>query len=495
MGSRANLGKPLSGTLNSPMLFPTLAFALFFVAVFAVYWLTRPFGAVWKWLMLGFSFYFYGYWNWRFVFLLAAAIVINWVAADRAQAARRLAQHVAARWWVRGGVTANLAILGTFKYFDFFSVELSNLLARIGIEGSLPVLEYTLPVGISFFTFQAMSYVIDVGRGQIETMEPLDFAVYLSFFPQLVAGPIVRASEFGPQLARQPDPRYVPSAEAFRLILLGLFKKVVISSYLANEIVDDVFANPEAHSGVEVAVGVYAYAVQIYADFSGYTDIAIGVALLLGFRFPQNFDAPYRSLSIREFWRRWHMTLSRWLRDYLYIPLGGSRGGRLFTFRNLMLTMLLGGLWHGATWNFVIWGGIHGVALVVERVVSTWWHSRGNRPNQPSPVGDTARWLLTFHIVCFGWVFFRADGLDKAWDVLSQLSNFSTSAGVISPLLLLVVFGALAAQFTPVVVREVFDLAASRASWLVQAVGLAIIIVTIDALGPSGVAPFIYFQF
>ena len=333
------------------MLFPTFAFGLFFVAVFIVNWLTRPSPILWRWCMLAASLYFYAYWNWRFLFLLFAAIGVNWLAGEQAATALRRDQPKTARWWVRGGIVADLAMLGVFKYYDFFAIELANLLNDLGMSVSIRLLEVTLPVGISFFTFQAMSYVIDIGRRQIEPMEPLDFAVYLSFFPQLVAGPIVRASEMAPQMAEQPDPRYVQSAEAFRLIFGGLFKKVVVSSYLASEIVDGVFADPNGHSGPEVLIGVYAYAIQIYADFSGYTDIAIGVALLLGFRFPQNFDAPYRALSIQDFWRRWHITLSNWLRDYLYIPLGGNRKGTFFTYRNLMLTMLLGGLWHGNTWN------------------------------------------------------------------------------------------------------------------------------------------------
>ena len=217
-----------------------------------------------------------------------------------------------------------------------------------------------LPVGISFFTFMGIAYLVDVFRGDFAPTGLGKFAAYLSFFPHLVAGPIVRPNELVPQLDSPRDPRYVDTSRAFFLIATGLFMKVVISNHLASSIVDDVFGAPEAHSSLEVLVAIYAYAVQIFADFFGYTNIAIGIALLLGFRFPQNFDSPYAAVSIQDFWRRWHMTLSRWLRDYVYIPLGGSRGGRLFTYRNLMLTMLLGGLWHGAGWTFVVWGGIHG---------------------------------------------------------------------------------------------------------------------------------------
>ncbi len=447
--------------------------------------------------MLGFSFYFYGYWSWRFTLLLAFTIVVNWIIGNAAANLRQSGEFTMARWWVRTGVTVNLVILGVFKYYDFFAVEASNLLERVGIDGSLPVLELTLPIGISFFTFQAMSYIIDIGRGHVAAMKPLDFAVYLSFFPQLVAGPIVRASEMAPQLAMRPDPRYVPASEAFRLILRGLFKKVVISSFLASEIVDGVFADPAAHSSPEVLFGVYAYAIQIYADFSGYTDIAIGVALLLGFRFPQNFNSPYRALSLRDFWSRWHMTLSRWLRDYLYIPLGGNRRGKLLTYRNLMLTMLLGGLWHGSTWTFVIWGGIHGVALSIERLFGPRQQALGTRPMLPDWLGPLLRWFVTFHIVCLAWVFFRAEDLGKSFDMLGRIVSldFAGGAGVLTPLVVIIVALALALQFVPEELKERFDESLASTRLLAQGALLAVSLVAIDALGPTGVAPFIYFQF
>ena len=497
------------------MLFPTFVFGVFFVAVFVVNWLTRPHPALWKPLMLAASIVFYGWWSWRFVFLLLATIVINWVvghyaaaglrasesgaaglrASESGAAGLRASDAASARWWVRIGVTANLAILGLFKYWDFFAVELSNLLERFGISNALPVLEYTLPVGISFYTFQAMSYIIDIGRGNVREMAPLDFAVYLSFFPQLVAGPIVRASEMAPQLAARPDPRYVPAAEAFGLILNGLFKKVVISSFLASEIVDGVFADPSAHSGPEVVLAVYAYAVQIYADFSGYTDIAIGVALLLGFRFPQNFDNPYRALTLQDFWRRWHMTLSRWLRDYLYVPLGGNRKGRGATYRNLMIVMLLGGLWHGSTWNFVIWGGIHGAVLAVERLVREQRERSGASAILPAGVGEVVRWLVTFHVVCLAWVFFRSESLSAAVEMLGAVASLDNYAGTATPLVIAVTFGALAFQFMPADWFDQLRDGFAGLGWVAQGAVVGISLVAIDVLGPTGVAPFIYFQF
>jgi alginate O-acetyltransferase complex protein AlgI len=477
------------------MLFPTLAFALFFVVVFIVNWIVRPRPVVWRVAMFAASLFFYGYWNWRFVLLLLGSIVGNWFMAEQVQRAGDSNQGDLVRAWVRTAVVANLTLLGVYKYYDFFAVELSNLLGRVGIDDTIGTLDLTLPVGISFFTFQAMSYVVDVGRGHIRTMAPLDFAVYLSFFPQLVAGPIVRASEMAPQMAQRPDPRQVESAEAFRLIFAGLFKKVVVSSYLADQIVDDVFADPGAHTGWEVLIGTYGYAIQIYADFSGYTDIAIGVALLLGFRFPQNFNAPYSALSIGDFWRRWHMTLSNWLRDYLYIPLGGNRGGELLTYRNLALTMLLGGLWHGSSWNFVIWGGIHGGALAVERFVSNVARRRGFKLDLPPELIPILQWLATFHVVCLAWVFFRAESFGAALDVLGQLGSLDGASELVTPLLIITIALAIGSQFVPTsAVRKVEERFVDL-GWAVQGVALGLSLVVIDVFGPEGVAPFIYFQF
>jgi alginate O-acetyltransferase complex protein AlgI len=281
------------------MLFPTIDFAVFFVIVFTGSWLLRPFPTRWRVFILAASLFFYSYWDWRYVFLLLGSIGFNWVMGQRVFAALTPDGERTGRstWLVRLAVAGNLLALGYFKYFEFFVSTASDRLNALGFDVDSPVLDIVLPVGISFFTFQAISYVVDIGRGEWRRpMTLLDFGVYLSFFPHLVAGPIVRASEFAWQLDAKPDPRRVESSEAFMLIFRGLFKKVVISSYMAT-VVDPVFAFPEGHSSWEVLWAMYAYAIQIYADFSGYTDIAIGVALLLGIRFPQNFDAPYRALS------------------------------------------------------------------------------------------------------------------------------------------------------------------------------------------------------
>ncbi|MFM7064635.1 MAG: MBOAT family O-acyltransferase [Actinomycetes bacterium] len=348
------------------MLFPTMTFALFFVVVLGVAWRLHDQPRQWRWFMLAVSYLFYGWWDWRFVFLLVACTAGNHVFAvgvHRSQTDR------ARRTWMVVGVTFDLALLGFFKYYGFFVDSLLALLRPFGLAPTPLLIKVTLPVGISFFLFCAISYVVDVYRREQEPVAPLDFAVYLAFFPHLVAGPIVRVSEFVPQLRRRRNPDSVDAVRAVRLICRGLFKKVVIANYLATAIVDPVFVAPGQYRNWELLIGAWSYAVQIYADFSGYTDIAIGIAILLGIRFPDNFDRPYTSTSIQEFWRRWHMTLSRWLRDYLYIPLGGNRGGDAKERRNLIITMVLGGLWHGANFTFLFWGLYHGLGLSIERWV------------------------------------------------------------------------------------------------------------------------------
>ena len=467
------------------MLFPTVAFALFFSVAFLANWLLRPHHTAWRLAITGLSLFFYGYWDPRFVALLVGSVVVNTVVGRLVVLHRR-------RWILAFGVTLNLAVLGVFKYYGFFASSIDNGLSRLGVDVAPPLLDLTLPIGISFFTFQAISYLVDGHRGLFERPMPLlDVAVFLTFFPQLVAGPIVRASDMAPQISHRPDPRTIPAGEAFWLIGQGLVKKVVISSYVATTVVDPVFDVPGEASTLDVVVASYGYAIQIYADFSGYTDIAIGVALLLGFRFPVNFDAPYRSTSLREFWHRWHISLSTWLRDYLYIPLGGGRRGRLRTVGNLAIVMLVGGLWHGAAWTFVLWGAIHGAALAIERAVAPLLR----RLPLPAPVMAAGGWLITFHVVTVSWVFFRAESISTALELLARLAPAGAAVGQVSAVALAVIGGALAVQFVPDGVAERARRDFGRLSPALQIACCALALTTIDALGPDGVAPFIYFQF
>jgi D-alanyl-lipoteichoic acid acyltransferase DltB (MBOAT superfamily) len=498
------------------MLFPTASFALFFALVYPTYWLLRWRSHAWKLFILGASYVFYSYWNWRFVLLIIASSVVN------AALARRIARRAAAgrRTTLVAAVVFNLALLGVFKYYGFFVASLDTLLRRIGLPVPLPVLEVVVPVGISFFTFQAISYVVDVYRRTVPPAPLLDFAVYLAFFPHLVAGPIVRAAEFLPQLR---GPRRLARRQASRAAVLigwGLFKKVVISSYVAAAIVNPVFAVPEQHSAPEIIAAIYGYAVQIYADFSGYTDMAIGIALLLGITFPPNFDRPYSAASLQEFWRRWHMTLSRWLRDYLYIPLGGSRGGEATTYRNLFLTMLLGGLWHGAAWTFVAWGAFHGAALVTERwigqvrghVRAPWTAPRpgGARARHARTAATRGHWrtsgtsgtwgtwagrLVTFNLVCVGWVLFRADSLETAATMLRRSVTAWGPAPAVTAVLVVVIAGTLALQFVPPAVGQRLEASLAALPLPVQGAAVGAFLALAAVLGPEGVAPFIYYQF
>ncbi|MGZ4333508.1 MAG: MBOAT family O-acyltransferase [Gaiellaceae bacterium] len=460
------------------MLFPTVTFAVFLLIVLPLSWALMRHQRVWRVCVLLASFVFYGWWDWRFVFLLVASILVNQALA----VAIHRAEGAAARKALLGAAVAfDLGILAYFKYTNFFLSSADNVL------GTSWLTNVTLPVGVSFYTFMAISYVVDTYRRELVPTTLMRFAVFQAFFPHLVAGPIVRASELLPQLERPRDPRRVDTSRAFFLIVTGLFLKVVIANHLATHIVDDVFAAPDRHSSPEVLVAVYGYAVQIFADFCGYTNIAIGVALLLGFEFPQNFASPYTAVSLQDFWRRWHMTLSRWLRDYLYIPLGGNRKGRILTYRNLLLTMLLGGLWHGAAWTFVVWGGVHGVGLAIERATGWRPHTRAQQ------------WLgrvLTFHVVCFAWIFFRADSFSRAGDVIVRLF---TAWGQASPLVttsvvLAILVGIVGQYFRPAAVASVLG-GFQRLPVVAQAACVAVALTVINTLGPTGVAPFIYFRF
>ena len=464
------------------MVFPSFEFAFFFPVVLALSWALMPHPRAWKPSVLAASYLFYAAASPRYCLLLAGLTLANQLGAvlvHRAPDERTKKRIVTAM------VAVDLGVLGVFKYYGFFVDEFGRLLDSIGLGMPLPLLTLALPIGLSFITFQAISYVVDVKRGLLPPASTLDFGLYLSFFPHVVAGPIVRAREFIPQLAKPRDPRDVAVGAAVVLIALGLVKKVAIADYLAREVVDPVFGVPEAYAAPDVALAAYAYAAQIYCDFSGYTDIAIGLALLMGFVFPQNFNSPYRATSFRDFWRRWHMTLSRFLRDFLYIPLGGNRDGKWKTTRNLMITMTLGGLWHGAAWGFVLWGVLHGACLVIERMLS-------GRVKAPPA------WLrvaVVFNVVVFGWILFRTENLDLAGAFLSQLAE-PGEATLWAPVTVAAVVAVIGFQLLPPDPLERLRLRVAELPSYALGFGLAAVIALVGATVPSqGVPPFIYFQF
>jgi alginate O-acetyltransferase complex protein AlgI len=463
------------------MLFPTVQFALFFPVVLALSWWLMPRQLLWKLFIILASYAFYAAANWRFCLLLAGVTVVNQAGArliHRTADPRRRSRILAVT------VALDLGALAVFKYYGFFVESAGAALDSVGLGMPLPLLTIALPVGISFFTFQAISYVVDVKRGLVEPAGLLDVAVYLSFFPHLVAGPIVRASEFLPQLKAPRDPTRVAVGSGLFLIGLGLVKKVAIADYLAREVVDPVFAVPQLYAAPDVWLAAYAYAAQIYCDFSGYTDMAIGLALLMGYVFPQNFLSPYRATGFRDFWRRWHMTLSRFLRDFLYIPLGGSRHGRLRTYRNLSLTMLLGGLWHGAGWTFLAWGALHATGLSAE-------HAIRGRMKTPAWL----RWAVTFHLVVFGWILFRAEDLGRAGELISRLVVPGQPV-LWAPAAIAAIVVVIGLQLLPERPVEALQLRLERLRPATLAVGLATVVAVVGAtVSAQGVAPFIYFRF
>lgn len=467
------------------MLFPTLAFGVFFLFVYFTAWsLDRENGRRKIFLLLA-SWFFYAQWDWRFVGLLIASAVLNWgVAALIA----RTETSVKRKWLVALGVLVNLLILGFFKYYGFFVEQMGDLLTRVGWERDLPLLQVVLPVGISFFTFQGISYVVDVHRRTTPAAKSLlDVMLLMSFFPHLVAGPIVRASDLLPQFDRTPRLTRAMATHGLLLIVWGLFKKTVIASELSVHLVDPVFFDPTAYGALDIAAAVYGYAVQIYCDFSAYSDMAIGIAALLGYSFPRNFDQPYRANSMQQFWRRWHISLSSWLRDYLYVPLGGGKKGLISSCINVFITMLLGGLWHGAAWTFVAWGALHGGVQVVERLGRKVF---GDRKVIPTILGV----LITFHIVCLGWILFRAETWDLAVAMLQGLGRFGP-AMMVTPLLLTLIVGGLAMHWLPPRAIEGVAERLKTAPSLTLAILVGIAFLLVEAVRPDGVAPFIYFQF
>jgi D-alanyl-lipoteichoic acid acyltransferase DltB (MBOAT superfamily) len=463
------------------LLFPTVQFAIFFPIVLTVSWalMSRP--PLWKPFILIASYIFYASAGWKFIFLLGWMTAVNQSAALLLQ---RTEDERRRRWIVAAAVAIDLGTLGLFKYYSFFAQQWADALSRADLRPVLPLLTIALPVGISFFTFQAISYVVDVKRRHVEAARTLDFAVYLSFFPHLVAGPIVRAREFLPQLKEPRDPNRVAVGSGISLIALGLIKKVVIADYLARVLVEPVFAVPRAYGAPDILLAAYGFAVQIYCDFSGYVDIAIGLALLLGYVFPQNFRSPYRATGFRDFWRRWNMTLSRFLRDDLYIPLGGSRRGRVMTYRNLMITMLLAGLWHGAAWTFVLWGAFNGLGLVTEHIIKGRFHFPA-----------WLRWLVTFNLVVFGWIIFRAQSLHNLSLLLSRLTVITHPTLATAPVLCAIAL-VVGLQLMPPGLLERVQVRVESGRPLLLGLGLTVVIAFVAATVPSqGVPPFIYFRF
>jgi alginate O-acetyltransferase complex protein AlgI len=462
------------------VLFTSLHWVVFLAVVFVVYHVAPP--RFRRWAMLASSVYFYASWSAPFLALIGFQIFVDWTCGfllNKTEDIRRRKLVVAM------SIVINLSSLAFFKYYAFVASSLSAL----GVQ--LPALVVTLPLAISFYTFESMSYTIDVYRRRLEPVRsPLHLALFVSWFPHLIAGPIIRPAELVPQLGKQPDVTRERFVSGLSLMFIGYGKKLLIADWLAR-VVDPVFAQPGDYTSVELLVGVYAYAFQIYCDFSAYTDIARGASRWFGIELPENFNAPYLADSITDFWRRWHMTLSHWLRDYLYVSLGGNRHGHARTYVNLFLTMLLGGLWHGASWTFVAWGALHGLFLAIERLL-------GVKPDsaRSMPLRLVQR-VVTFHLVCLAWVFFRAPTFGVAFEIIRGIFAWS---GALTRPHLLATCGALvliAAYWTARLLRRriaTFDPGPKLTRQLVYAVGLGVCLVGLILLGATTNA-FIYFQF
>lgn len=441
-------------------------------------------------MLLVASYVFYGSWDWRFLSLILTSTVVDYfVALKLVDSTGKKRQG-----WLWLSMSVNLGLLGAFKYFGFFVDEFQSFMHALGINLTISSLAIVLPVGISFYTFQTMSYTIDVYRGVTRPIRSiLDFALYVAFFPQLVAGPIERSSRLIPQIIHRREHRPSDFRDGLYLVVLGMFKKVVIADNMA-VIANAYFNTPvQQQTGFESLVAVYAFAFQIYGDFSGYSAIARGVAKWMGFDLMVNFRMPYFAVSPSDFWNRWHISLSTWLRDYLYIPLGGNRGGRFLTYRNIMLTMLLGGLWHGAAWTFIAWGAVHGILLIGFRIAALRWQVDG--PGR-SAVVNIAMGLVMFNLVCITWLLFRAHDITQAWQMFQNIvMNFHVTALGVTSLALIVFYTG------PLMVYEYWleqcgDLGRLlRCRWPVRAVAYSYAILMLILFQPSVHSEFIYFRF
>ena len=466
------------------MQFNSGVFLIFLALFLAAYYMVRNRLRLRNLLIVAASYVFYGWWDVRFLSLIIISTALDYYAGLGIAKARHADGRKA---WLFASLAGNLLILGFFKYFNFFAESLSDLLLEVGIPFQPFTLRIVLPVGISFYTFQTMSYTLDVYRGAIQpTREPINFMAYVSFFPQLVAGPIERASQLLPQFEQTRTITRNMVADGLWLFIWGMFKKVVLADNLA-PLVSIAFDHP-GMSGPVVFLGTLAFAAQIYCDFSGYSDIARGVAKWLGFELMVNFNLPYLSVNLREFWRRWHISLSTWLRDYLYVGLGGNRGGTARTYFNLLVTMLLGGLWHGAAWHFLLWGFWHGAGLTIQRFFT------GNRPLQKR-TGGVIGWLATFLFVLYGWLLFRAQSLEQIGALTLAFQDLTLPAWIGDYIVRLAVFTLPLALIQTWQARTKDLMAPARCGAWGNALLQGGMLIGIVLYWKTAMSPFIYFQF
>ena len=469
------------------MAFNSIEYLVFFLAILGLTWLVVGFPRFRLWLMLLASYYFYASNNHWLIVLILISTQVDYIAGRRIEDSASAAERKA---WLVASIVTNLSILGFFKYFNFFAGTFAELASAIGVNLDWVDLNIALPVGISFYTFQSMSYTIDVYRKHISAERSwLNFSFFVAYFPQLVAGPIVRPDNFLPQINKRPKLSVTDFEAALLLIFQGLFKKIVLGDFLG-VYSDQAFNNVGEIDSFTAWLGVYAFCFQIYFDFSGYTDVAIGCSKLMGFNLPDNFKRPYVATSFSDFWKRWHISLSSWLRDYLYISLGGNKMKTKWgVYRNLMLTMLLGGLWHGAAWNFVFWGFLHGIYLVIEKMLST-----GKQISLGS-FKYFIKVILVFHLVLLTWIAFRAESLSDMSSILSAMFSGTSAASITNGMLvawLVIALGWLS-QF----IVEFKDMPKKFLNYpiSIKATVYALIAVAVCIMGSGEARPFIYFKF
>jgi alginate O-acetyltransferase complex protein AlgI len=477
------------------MVFNSIVFGIFIAIFFPLYWMLT--GRARMWLCLLGSYLFYGWWDWRFLGIVMFTTILDYslgiLIENQTEPAKKSRM-------VLISVISNLGFLGFFKYFNFFAASLKTGLIGLGLNANWESLNIILPIGISFYTFQSMSYTIDVYRQEIKAERDFwRYTTFVSFFPQLVAGPIVRAKTFLPQF-QGGDKKFEWNRfiEGLAQVLWGFFKKVAIADSIA-PFVDQIFALPSNFSSISCFIGIILYSFQIYCDFSGYSNIACGLAQMLGFDFPWNFRTPYFSKNFSEFWTRWHISLSSWLRDYLYISLGGNRGGKWMTYRNNMLTMLIGGLWHGANWTFVFWGFLHGAYLIIQRQISRPLSILEEKLGLPKWFTNAYSMLCVYALTCFAWVFFRAKDFATAWEVCSRvISNEGWSFDTLTDkFIVFKAFGLISILLTAEIihnnVKNLQTLAIENPYFRV--VSYATLMILLAFFGTFSASAFIYFQF
>ncbi len=468
-------------------------FALFFLLVLPLNWLLKG-RSGYRLFLLAASYVFYGSFGLEFLFILVQFSFFTWLFTTLMSRTKRPGVRLLYLWLL---ICVGLGGLAFYKYFDLIFTATDRLLVGVGLSNPLPMLDVLLPVGISFFTFQGLSYAIDMYRDPAAAMKrPLDVFVFVAFFPTILSGPILRAHQLAPQLDNTAPLSREAATAGYFLLLSGMFKKLVLSSYLASHVVNHVFDYPDGFSFLGALCGVLGYSIQIYCDFSGYTDLVLGVGLLMGFILPENFDRPYRSLSLREFWHRWHISFSTWLRDYLYFSLGGSRVSAWRKHLNLLLTFALGGLWHGAGLNFIFWGVLHGLGLMLNHGLRDRRKARG-LPLDPrrSPLMSAFCWLLTFGYVSFAWIFFRAESFGQGWEVVGRVLSLDNAGQGANLVVLAIVVLVLLKEFLGFDIRKLYVNVFGRVHWGVQTLVVGLLGTVIYRLGPDGVPAFIYFQF